>query len=476
MAEQNFQDRPEPEPVPWPEDAVGAAAAPASGDELRPAAGVLRLSPYYYFTDRELTRRELQYEPIGGMQVQITQTTEDVDSLGVPQTVLLPRRPGQPRRLRLGRHSEARLLRLPIAPIRTRSKGYMGLLISWGLAVVAWCLVQRVRRRDRAWSLIHVHCSELPWTFLVALAAGWILRRPVMLTVHCSAIVTFHPETFAGHLLIGPARIAERYALAKATVVVVLTDRIRREYVARGLVSPSRVRVVPDGVRLGQFVPPSAPAEADEPPGAPGEADTPIVLYCGRFAPEKGWYDFVAAADELSNRRAFTGLFVMCGDGNELPHCRTELTRRGLSDRVRLLGHLDRPEVAALMQTVQVVVIPSRHEELGGTVLEALAASRAVVATRVGGLPEVIRDGETGLLVSPREPELIADAVLRLARDPQSRARFGKAGRDYVLSRFDATAVARQLGALYAEIGEPAPARVEPAGSADPRRGSQESA
>ncbi|WP_328901267.1 glycosyltransferase family 4 protein [Streptomyces sp. NBC_00441] len=458
MSEQNVQDRAgRPSAPPRPGEAAGTTAFPGTDGDGPSAPGVLRITPYYYFADRELTRRELQYEPIGGMQVQITQTTEDVDALGVPQTVLLPRRPGQPKRPTLGQYAQARLLRLPVAPIRTRAKGYMGLLISWGLAVVTWCLAQRCRGRHRTWGVIHVHCSELPWTFMVAVAAGWIMRRPVILTVHCSAIVTFHPDTVAGRLFLGPlARFAERIALRRASTVVVLTDRIRKEYEARGLVAAERIRVVPDGVRLDRFAP--GPAATDEPAGAPGEY--PVVAYCGRFAPEKGWYDFVAAADELVNRRGFTGLFVMCGDGNELPHCRTELERRGLTGRVRLSGHLGRPEIAALIGSVQVVVIPSRHEELGGTVLEALASGRAVVATRVGGLPEVVRDGETGLLVAARAPEGIADAVLRLVGDPEEAARFGAAGREYVLGRFDAMVVARRLSDLYTEIARPAGATV----------------
>lgn len=460
MSEQNVQERAdEPSAPPRAGEAAGTAVSPGAAGDGPSAPGVLRITPYYYFADRELTRRELQYEPIGGMQVQITQTTEDVDALGVPQTVLLPRRPAQPKRPQLGRHARARLLRLPVAPVRTRAKGYMGLLISWGLAVVTWCLAQRWRGRHRTWGVIHVHCSELPWTFMVAVAAGWIMRRPVILTVHCSAIVTFHPETLAGRLFLGPlARFAERIALRRAAAVVVLTDRIRKEYEARGLVPAERIRVVPDGVRLDRFAP--GPAATDEPAGAPEQAGPPVVAYCGRFAPEKGWYDFVTAADELVNRRGFTGLFVMCGDGNELPHCRTELERRGLTDHVRLMGHLGRPEIAALIGSVQVVVIPSRHEELGGTVLEALASGRAVVATRVGGLPEVVRDGKTGLLVAARAPGEIADAVLRLVGDPEASARFGAAGREYVLGRFDARVVARRLGDLYTEIGRPAGAAV----------------
>lgn len=402
--------------------------------------GVLRLTPYYFLANRQLTRRELQYEPIGGMQIQIAQTTQELDALGVAQTVVFPRRPGLPRELRLGESSAGRLLRLPVAPIRTRSKGYIGLLVSWGLALTVWCLATRLRGRRHELSLIHVHCSELPWTFFFARVAAAILGLPLVLTTHCSAIATFHPETLLGRLLLGPARAAERFALRGARAVIVLTERMRRAYLDRELVAEDRVFVIPDGVRIGAF------AAAQEP-----ERELPTVVYCGRFAPEKGWIDFVEAAEDLvwSGRR--TVRFTMCGDGNELPACRREIERRGLGDVVELPGHLERDAVATLLRQAAVVVVPSRHEELGGTVLEALSTGRPVVATRVGGLPEIIQDGVTGLLVPPGSPPAIAAAVGRLLDDRALRERLGRAG-SAAAAEFDARSVAERLHRVYGEV------------------------
>jgi 2-deoxystreptamine N-acetyl-D-glucosaminyltransferase/2-deoxystreptamine glucosyltransferase len=214
---------------------------------------ILRLTPYYYLTGRELTHRELQYEPIGGMQVQIMQTTEQVSATGVHQSVVFPRRPGMTGTVELDERTRFVLLRLPITPVPTRSKGYVGLLVSWGLAVTAWCVRERIRRTHRRFSLIHVHCSELPWTFLFAVIAKALLRRPLVITTHCSAIATFHPETLLGRLLIGPARVFERWAVRWADAAVVLTERIRTVYLDKGLTTADRVHIVPDGVRIAAF-------------------------------------------------------------------------------------------------------------------------------------------------------------------------------------------------------------------------------
>lgn len=422
---------------------------------------VLRLTPYYYLAGRDLTHRELQYEPIGGMQVQIMQTTEQVAALGARQSVVFPQRPGMPRRLDVDQRTRFELLKLPVAPIPTRSKGYIGLLVSWGMALVVWCLGQRIRRTHGRYSLIHMHCSELPWTFAFAIVARFLLRLPLVLTTHCSAIATFHPETLLGRLLIGPARFFERLAVRRADAVIVLTERVRRVYLDRGLTTPDRVHVVPDGVRLDIFRPDSA-----QPAGA-GEHEPPVVLYCGRFAPEKGWADYVAAADLLIQGGS-RARFVMCGDGNEVKHCRAELRRLGIDGQVELLGHLERHEVAKAIKEAAVVVIPSRHEELGGTVLEALTAGRPVVVTDVGGLPEVVAYGDAGLIVPPCDPPALAAAVRRYLESPDLRERLGWAGASRA-ERYDLQIVTRQLAEVYAGVVRPgtvsAPAVPEPVGS-----------
>ncbi|MCO5999550.1 glycosyltransferase family 4 protein [Actinoallomurus rhizosphaericola] len=465
---------------------------------------VLRLTPYYYLGGRELTHRELQYEPIGGMQVQIMQTTEQLSELGTRQTVVFPRRPGMPRTVRRDERTRFELLSPPVAPIPTRSKGYVGLLVSWGLALVAWCAGQRLRGRHRRYSLIHMHCSELPWTFLFAVLARRLLRRPLVLTVHCSALVTFHPETLGGRLLIEPARYFERIAIRRAEAVVVLTQRVRDAYLGLGLTDPDRVHVVPDGVRLADFRPdPAAPADtteaeptaraeratraepvvetepvaevepvagaapitAAEPVAGAGPAAEaePMVLYCGRFAPEKGWADYVDAA-ALLIAEGVRARFVMCGDGNELVRCRAQLRRLGIEDRVELRGHLDRPDIARTMRRAAVVVIPSRHEEMGGTVLEALTAGRPVVVTDVGGLPTVVGHGAAGLIVPPCDPPALAEAIQRCLDSPELAARLGEAGAQRAAG-YDLESVTRRLLDVYTAVTDvAAPQRVPAAG------------
>jgi glycosyltransferase involved in cell wall biosynthesis len=120
-----------------------------------------------------------------------------------------------------------------------------------------------------------------------------------------------------------------------------------------------------------------------------------------------------------------------------------------LRDRVIFTGHWD--DVPSLLAACDVAVQCSITENLGGTI-EALLMARPVVATRVGGMPESVRDGETGLLVPPSDPEGLAAAILRLLRNRDEGAAFGRAGRHLMLERFTMARMIDDVDALYASL------------------------
>ena len=158
------------------------------------------------------------------------------------------------------------------------------------------------------------------------------------------------------------------------------------------------VRVVPTGLDL--------PSEPGEP------ADPPEVLYAGRLSEEKGVEELAAAADGLN--------LVVAGDGQ---------LRRLFP---QALGMVPRAELFALMERASIVVCPSRRDGLPVVCAEAMAHARPVVASAVGGLPDMVRDGETGLLVPPRDPAALRGAVDRLLADPELRRRLGAAARERI--------------------------------------------
>lgn len=124
----------------------------------------------------------------------------------------------------------------------------------------------------------------------------------------------------------------------------------------------------------------------------------------------------------------------------------------GIGEQVKLHGRIDHAEVPAFLGSLAIFAMPSRAEAFGVAALEAQACGLPVVASNVGGLPEVVRDDETGLLVPPEQPQALADALLTLVRDPQRRAQMGAAGREWVCERYDWQTNVDQMLEVYRQV------------------------
>ena len=141
----------------------------------------------------------------------------------------------------------------------------------------------------------------------------------------------------------------------------------------------------------------------------------------------------------------------VAGGGSCLEDLKGLAAELGVAERVTFLGEVR--DIPALLSRARMFVQPSLSEGIPLTVLEAMARGLPVVATRVGGLPEVVIDGETGLLVPAADPPALAEAVLTLWRDPDAAGRMGDAGRRRAEERFDVRRMVSQYEALYLEEG-----------------------
>jgi starch synthase len=186
-------------------------------------------------------------------------------------------------------------------------------------------------------------------------------------------------------------------------------------------------------------------------PGSSADPDDPVVLYTGRLATVKGTVPLLEAVPlvRAADPRA---RFVLAGPWQMTdPPEQWGLVKGGYGKRdgVRWLGHVRWQDLAVLYRRAAVFVMPSFYETFGISCLEAMAFGLPVVATRAGGLPEVVEDGVTGLLVSPGDPAALAGAVGRLLADPGLRERLGRAGRARVLANFTADRVVRETVPVY---------------------------
>jgi starch synthase (maltosyl-transferring) len=204
-------------------------------------------------------------------------------------------------------------------------------------------------------------------------------------------------------------------------------ERFSREVVG---LAPERLTVIPNGVDLAPFdqVEPLPRAAL----GVPAVAD--LALAIGRLDVQKGVADLLDAAEWVIARRPDWHL-VLAGDGPARPGLLARIAARpGLAERVHWLGRRD--DVPALLATADVLVLASHWEGMPNVVLEAMAARRPVVATAVEGSEDLVTPGQTGWLVPPRDPAALGQALLEAALDPESRRRYGAAGRARVEAEF----------------------------------------
>jgi len=229
--------------------------------------------------------------------------------------------------------------------------------------------------------------------------------------------------------------------------VVAISEGVRTVLIAGG-VNPHRIHLIPSGVDAARFAVGDGVRDSER--ARRGiTADEFVVVITAALEERKGHDVLLDAIAMLPDVR----VRVLCaGTGSQAAALERRRDALGLGDRVVFLGRVE--DVPALLAASDTVVLPSRHEGLGVAALEAMAAGRPVVASKVGGLPEALGNGEAGLLVEPGEAGALAAALRRLAETPAMGRAFGQAGRRRARSRFAMEGMAAATLALYRRLRE----------------------
>jgi glycosyltransferase involved in cell wall biosynthesis len=218
--------------------------------------------------------------------------------------------------------------------------------------------------------------------------------------------------------------------------------------VSNSLCPEDKIAVIKNGISLeavrGSQSPDSLKAEL-------GVDEGPVVGTVAKLRPVKGVRYFIEAAAMIHARHPSVK-FLVVGDGSERERLRSLASRLGLNGHIILAGARD--DARDLLGLLDVFVLPSLSEGMPWAVLEAMAVGLPVVATRVGGVPELVDDGRTGYLVEPRDAESISDSVCKLIDDPDAMRQLGSAGRKRAKTEFALDKMRRDTEELYVRLME----------------------
>jgi glycosyltransferase involved in cell wall biosynthesis len=296
-------------------------------------------------------------------------------------------------------------------------------------------------RRERP-QILHTHTAKAGTVGRVAALLAGRARPPIV--VH-----TFHGHVLRGYF--GPVRsgffrLLERWLAKHTTALVAVSPQVRDDLVTLGVAAPEKFTVV----RLG--------IELDERVGAEANGREETRRYLGippkRFA--VGWVGRMTAVKRTDDvldgfkrlrARGVDATLCLVGDGPDRAGLERRAHELGIIRDTLFLGYQE--DVGPLYAAFDALVLPSGNEGTPVSVIEALAAGTPVVATRVGGVPDVVRHGQDGFLVEPGESEAFADRLAQLARDPVLRERLGAAGRTRVLPRYAVDRLVDDVDRLY---------------------------
>jgi glycosyltransferase involved in cell wall biosynthesis len=300
-----------------------------------------------------------------------------------------------------------------------------------GLGLLAWlCASGRV-------DLVHLHSSAgaslMRKTVGIALARA--ARVPVVFHAHGARLVTEERK------LNGPLgrlqRGALRWALRSSDAVVALTPGSKQSLVARTQIR--RACVIPNA------------ADLNNPERVMDSGRNRLILFLGHLYRDKGVYELLDAFASLQPSRPGLRL-VLAGEGSEAHGLRSEASRLGLDGAVDLPGWVGPDAKAELLAEAACLALPSHDEGLPLALLEAMLAGVPVVATSVGGVPEIVEDGRHALLVTPHDPDALAAALARVLDDSKLAARLSETARRHARAEYTPDSLAERVSALYREV------------------------
>jgi len=303
---------------------------------------------------------------------------------------------------------------------------------------LAFVKLLRMFKKEK-FDIIHTHTAK----------AGALGRLAGRLAGVAIIIHTPHGHNFYGYfnsifskLVIGIERFLARFT----DRVIALTELEKIDYLKFKVTNEKKSVLVYMGLELNGFLPDNT-AKIKESLNI--NSQEKVIGYVGRLEPIKGPQFFVEAA-RLCLENNLLQRFILVGEGSLRKELEEKVSFWGLKEKIVFVGWRD--DIADIMSIMDILVLPSLNEAVGIVLLEAQSLGIPVVASEVGGIPEMIRDGQTGILVWPGEPAALALAINNLLFDPERLRSMSAAGKNWVKDRFKAEDMVRKISAIYQEL------------------------
>lgn len=308
-----------------------------------------------------------------------------------------------------------------------------------------WLAIRSIRRllMQEHFDLVHTHTSKAG---VLGRMAAWSCGVPAVHTPHGHVLYGYFGRAITALFVLVERRMARHTAR-----IISLTDRETRECLDRGIGRPEQYVTIHSGVPLSAFrkIPKETGVRFRAQIGIPRDAF--LFVSAGRLVPVKG-FDVLLKGFAGANLGPRAGFLAVAGDGAERSNLEAMGRALGISDRLRLLGDL--ADIRALLSAGDAFALASRNEGMGRVLVEAMAAELPVIGTAVGGIPTLIEDGVTGLLVPACAPAAMARAMEKLAADPDLRLRFGRQSSEAVYPEYDEDIMIEKLSTLYRDVLE----------------------
>ena len=302
----------------------------------------------------------------------------------------------------------------------------------------------RLIREERP-TILHTHTAKAGAVGRIAALLAGSARPPII--VH-----TFHGHVLRGYfnpLTTLAFRTLERWLARVTTVLIAVSPEVRDDLVKLHVAPPEKFRIVRLGIELDERTGGNEQARAEMRRQLGVAEDAFVVGWVGRMTAVKRTDDVVRALRGLVDR-GVDAYLCLVGDGPDRQHLERFAHELGVVKRCLFLGY--QQDVAQFYGAIDALLLPSVNEGTPVSVIESLAAQRPAVATRVGGTPDVIRDGVDGFLVEVGDADALSDRLADLAADPARRARMGAAGRERVLERYAVERLVDDVDGLYRSL------------------------